>query len=115
MQKYKSSFLWFICMVSAMGGLLFGYDWVVIGGAKIFYEQYFGIASQPVLQGLAMSVALVGCMIGALTAGALADRIGRRSLLGVAACLFIITACGTGAFNHFGPFLVARFFGGIAI
>ena len=98
-----------------MGGLLFGYDWVVIGGAKIFYEQYFGIASQPVLQGLAMSVALVGCMIGALTAGALADRIGRRSLLGVAACLFIITACGTGAFNHFGPFLIARFFGGIAI
>ena len=115
MSKHKSSFLWFICMVSAMGGLLFGYDWVVIGGAKIFYEQYFGIASQPVLQGLAMSVALVGCMIGALTAGALADRIGRRSLLGVAACLFIITACGTGAFNHFGPFLIARFFGGIAI
>lgn len=115
MNRYKSSFLWFICLVSAMGGLLFGYDWVVIGGAKIFYEQYFGIVFKPVLQGLAMSVALAGCMIGALTAGTLADRIGRRSLLGFAACLFIVTACGTGAFNQFGPFLAARFFGGIAI
>ena len=115
MNRYKSSFLWFICLVSAMGGLLFGYDWVVIGGAKIFYEQYFGIVFKPVLQGLAMSVALAGCMIGALTAGTLADRIGRRSLLGFAACLFIVTASGTGAFNQFGPFLAARFFGGIAI
>ncbi|MBR0530972.1 MAG: MFS transporter, partial [Bacteroidales bacterium] len=115
MNRYKSSFLWFICLVSAMGGLLFGYDWVVIGGAKIFYEQYFGIVFKPVLQGLAMSVALAGCMIGALTAGTLADRIGRRSLLGFAACLSIVTASGTGAFNQFGPFLAARFFGGIAI
>ena len=41
MLGFNKSFIYFICVVSAMGGLLFGYDWVVIGGAKIFYEQYF--------------------------------------------------------------------------
>ena len=39
----NKNFLYFICAVSAMGGLLFGYDWVVIGGAKPFYEEFFGI------------------------------------------------------------------------
>lgn len=52
-------FVYFICLVAAMGGLLFGYDWVVIGGAKPFYEVYFGIADSPTMQGLAMSVALL--------------------------------------------------------
>ena len=33
-------YLWLICLVAALGGLLFGYDWVVIGGAKLFYETY---------------------------------------------------------------------------
>lgn len=98
-----------------MGGLLFGYDWVVIGGAKIFYEKFFGIASQPFLVGIATSIALAGCMIGALTVGSLADRFGRKRLLSLAAFIFVISSIGTGAFNQFGLFLFARFAGGIAI
>jgi SP family arabinose:H+ symporter-like MFS transporter len=43
-----------------MGGLLFGYDWVVIGGAKPFYEPFFGITNDAFLQGWAMSCALTG-------------------------------------------------------
>ena len=57
MNNYSKRFLYFICAVSAMGGLLFGYDWVVIGGAKPFYELYFGISGSPVMQGVAMSTA----------------------------------------------------------
>ena len=59
MQTYSKRFLYFICAVSAMGGLLFGYDWVVIGGAKPFYELFFGISHSPLMQGVAMTTALV--------------------------------------------------------
>lgn len=115
MKTYNKGFIYFICLVSAMGGLLFGYDWVVIGGAKIFYEQFFGIAGDPAMQGLAMSIALAGCLIGALTSGMLADKLGRKPLLLLSALIFVVTAYGTGAFSNFHYFLLARFGGGIAI
>ncbi|MBR4481177.1 MAG: sugar porter family MFS transporter [Prevotella sp.] len=112
---YKRGFLYFICAVSAMGGLLFGYDWVVIGGAKPFYELYFGISDSPVMQGVAMSTALVGCLVGAMVAGAAADRYGRKPLLVTAAVLFTVSAIATGLFNDFTLFNIARFIGGVGI
>ena len=115
MQGINKGFLYFICAVSAMGGLLFGYDWVVIGGAKPFYELYFGISDSPVMQGVAMSTALVGCLIGAMVAGAAADRFGRKPLLTVAAMLFTVSAIATGLFNDFTLFNIARFIGGVGI
>lgn len=115
MESINKRFVYFICIVSAMGGLLFGYDWVVIGGAKIFYEQFYDIVGIPGKQGLAMSIALTGCLVGALTAGALADKIGRKPLLIISALIFALTAYATGAFSVFSWFLVARFLGGIAI
>ena len=113
--KDSKAFLYFICSVSAMGGLLFGYDWVVIGGAKPFYELYFGISDSPLMQGVAMSTALVGCLIGAMVAGAAADRWGRKPLLTTAAVLFTVSAIGTGLFNDFTLFNIARFVGGMGI
>ncbi len=115
MQNNSKAFIYFICSVSAMGGLLFGYDWVVIGGAKPFYEQFFGIGNSPLMQGVAMSTALVGCLIGAMVAGALADRYGRKPLLTTAAVLFTVSAIGTGLFNDFTLFNIARFIGGVGI
>ena len=115
MNNYSKGFLYFICAVSAMGGLLFGYDWVVIGGAKPFYELYFGIGDSPLMQGVAMSTALVGCLIGAMVAGSAADKWGRKPLLMLAAVLFTISAIATGLFNDFTLFNIARFIGGIGI
>lgn len=115
MQSYSKSFLYFICAVSAMGGLLFGYDWVVIGGAKPFYELYFGIADSPLMQGVAMTTALVGCLVGAMVAGAAADKYGRKPLLTVSAVLFTVSAIATGLFNDFTLFNIARFIGGVGI
>ena len=115
MQTVSKSFLYFICLVSAMGGLLFGYDWVVIGGAKPFYELYFGIDDSPLMQGIAMTTALVGCLVGAMVAGALADRYGRKPLLMLSAVLFTVSAVATGLFNDFTLFNIARFIGGMGI
>ena len=112
---YSKNFTYFICLVSAMGGLLFGYDWVVIGGAKPFYELFFGISDSPLMQGIAMTTALIGCLVGAMVAGAAADRYGRKPLLMVSAILFTLSAVGTGLFNDFTLFNAARFVGGIGI
>lgn len=115
MLSYNKGFLYFICAVSAMGGLLFGYDWVVIGGAKPFYELFFGISESPIMQGVAMTTALVGCLAGAMVAGGAADKYGRKPLLMLSAVLFTVSAIGTGLFNSFTLFNIARFAGGIGI
>ena len=115
MSNYNKGFLYFICAVSAMGGLLFGYDWVVIGGAKPFYELYFEISDSPLMQGVAMTTALVGCLVGAMVAGSAADKYGRKPLLMLSAVLFTVSAIATGLFNDFTLFNIARFVGGVGI
>ncbi len=115
MKKTNTQYILFISLVSAMGGLLFGYDWVVIGGAKPFYEAFFGIAQSSVLQGWAMSSALIGCLCGAIVSGFLSDKYGRKYLLIAAAALFFITSIGSGFATTFILFITARIFGGVAI
>ena len=112
---YNARFLWTICLVAAMGGLLFGYDWVVIGGAKPFYEPYFEITESPDLQGLAMSTALIGCIFGALLSGVLSDRFGRKRLLILSGLLFTASAVWTAMAGDFLSFNLARFLGGLGI
>ena len=113
--SFNNSYIFAVSMVSAMGGLLFGYDWVVIGGAKPFYEPFFGITDQPAWQGWAMSSALIGCILGAMLSGVLSDRYGRKRLLILSALLFTVSALGTGAANHFTAFIFYRILGGVAI
>lgn len=112
---FRMGFLWAICLVAAMGGLLFGYDWVVIGGAKPFYELYFNIADSPFMQGLAMSAALFGCLIGAAASGMLTDRYGRKWLLVLSAFLFTASSIGTALAPEFITFNIARLVGGVGI
>jgi MFS transporter, SP family, arabinose:H+ symporter len=114
-QKYNWPFLIGISLVSAMGGLLFGYDWVVIGGAKPFYEPFFGIAGNAGMQGWAMSCALIGCLAGALLSGGFSDRFGRKKLLILSAGLFVLASVGTGAAATFDAFVLYRIIGGIGI
>lgn len=115
MKTYNQVFVYFICLVSAMGGLLFGYDWVVIGGAKPFYEIYFHIAGNEGMQALAMSIALLGCLLGATAAGALADKYGRKKLLIASALVFFLSSWATGASSTMTSFILARLVGGMAI
>jgi SP family sugar porter-like MFS transporter len=112
--KFNIKYISAITVVAALGGLLFGYDWVVIGGAKPFYEKFFNLTSSFQI-GWAMSCALVGCLLGSVLSGSLTDRFGRKRLLILAAFLFIIAAIWTGTANSFLSFVLARIFGGIAV
>lgn len=112
--RYNMAFIWTASLVAAMGGLLFGYDWVVIGGAKPFFERYFHL-DDPALSGWANSCALIGCLFGAMAAGALSDRSGRKRLLIVAAFLFAATSIGNAMAESFGVFVAWRMLGGVAI
>jgi sugar porter (SP) family MFS transporter len=110
----KTTYVWGIAIAAALGGLLFGYDWVVIGGAREFYEIYFHLNSAN-LVGWANSCALVGCLAGSLIAGSLADRFGRKPVLLVSALLFAISSILTGWAYTFTSFIVWRIAGGVAI
>ena len=108
------TYLWLAAGSGALGGLLFGYDWVVIGGAKPFYEVFFKLHSAS-LQGWAMSCALIGCLFGAITAGALSNRFGRKRLLTLSALVFALSSLGTALAPQFAAFVAWRILGGLAI
>ena len=87
----------------------------IIGFPIVVLNTTNNITNDPNMQGLAMSIALAGCLLGALTAGTMADGYGRKPLLVASAFIFLVSAYGTGAFDDFIPFLIVRFVGGIAI
>lgn len=113
-ERFDMAYIYSISAVAALGGLLFGYDWVVIGGAKPFYEKFFRL-TVPSQQGWAMSCALVGCLVGALISGPLSDRLGRKRLLIAAGLVFAISSVGTGMAPSFAIFVLWRIMGGLAI
>jgi MFS transporter, SP family, xylose:H+ symportor len=110
----RLGYLWTIAFVAALGGLLFGYDWVVIGGAKPFYEIYFHLTSEALI-GWANSCALLGCFAGSLIAGPAADKFGRKKLLVLSAVLFAVSSVFTGWAYTFSAFIFWRIAGGLAI
>ena len=131
--EYNLGYIWMISIVAALGGLLFGYDWVVIGGAAKFYEAFFHLsdtaatvaatasfwdkvvanAVSPV--GWAQSCALLGCLGGALASGALSDRFGRKPLLVAAAANFVLSSVGIAFAGSFSGFVAWRILGGVSI
>jgi len=111
---YNMAYVWMISLVAAMGGLLFGYDWVVIGGAKPFFEKYFQLSSGQ-LSGWANSCALLGCLVGSLVSGGMSDKLGRKRLLIASAFLFAVSSVLTGWASTFTWFVVWRIAGGVAI
>jgi sugar porter (SP) family MFS transporter len=111
---FNMAYIWSACVVVALGGLLFGWDWVVVGGAKPFFESFFKLTN-PALVGWANSCHLVGCLVGALVAGALSDRFGRKRLLILAALIFAATSIGNALAPTFAAFISWRIMGGVAI
>ena len=114
---YDKPYLWMICLVATLGGFLFGYDWVVVGGAKEFYEAHFGIAGEgnEIAKGWGTSSALIGCIIGAVACSFVSDRFGRKRLLILSGLLFTISAIGTGMADSFSEYNTYRIVGGLAM
>lgn len=113
-QQYNLKYVWGISLVAALGGLMFGYDWVVISGAEPFYKRFFALASAAE-EGWAMGSALIGCLLGAVLSGGLSDKFGRKRLLILSAVVFVVSSIGTGLAGSFVSFNVWRMAGGIAI
>src|ERR1019366_3930755 len=108
-------FVWKVAFIAAMGGLLFGYDFMVIGGATIFYEKCFNLVGRPDLLGLSVGSAPIGCIVGAAFSMMYSDLYGRKKLLIFAAILFGISAVGTAMAWSFVAFNIFRLIGGAGI
>jgi SP family sugar:H+ symporter-like MFS transporter len=103
----------FIAAAAAMGGFLFGYDSSVINGAVEAIRDRYDIGSAALAQVIA--IALIGCAIGAATAGRIADRIGRIRCMRIAAVLFTISAVGSALPFALWDLALWRIVGGFAI
>jgi sugar porter (SP) family MFS transporter len=106
-------FLTFVCVVSAMGGLLFGFDTVVIGGTVPAVTSQFQLDDW--LKGLFVASALIGCMLGSVVAGSLSDAFGRKKVLILSSVLFLATGIGCALAWDKYSLLVFRFIGGMGI
>ena len=109
--KSSVTFVLFATSVTAIGGFLFGYDTAVINGANSYLKAYMHL--NPTQEGLAGASAILGCIPGAMFAGFLSDRFGRKRLLFLCA----IALCGFrpafGDSLHLRQFLVARIISGL--
>ncbi len=98
---------------AALGGLLFGYDTVIINGAMLDLVKYFQLS--PALQGWTVSSALIGCIMGTILIGKPGDVYGSKRLLQLLAILFLASSVGCGLATHISVFILFRFIGGLAI
>ena len=108
-------FVLFATCVTALGGFLFGYDTAVINGANSHIKEHWGLTA--LQEGLVGASAILGCIPGAMFAGGLSDRFGRKRMLFLCALLYGLSAvlflpALTPTLN---PFLLARFVCGLGI
>ena len=113
MEKKNSLYLYLVSTTAATGGLLFGFDTGVISGAITFVSEHFELG--PHLEGFTVSNLIIGCIIGALIAGSISDKWGRKPLLIISAFLFIISASLSAVSQTIIQLIVARFLGGLAV
>lgn len=100
-------------LTGALGGLLFGFDTVVIAGAIGALVKLYSL--DPHKEGLTVAIGLVGTVIGALGAGQIGQRLGSRETLRLTAVLYVISAAGCAFAWNWDSFLVFRFIGGLGI
>jgi sugar porter (SP) family MFS transporter len=111
--KKSSLYLYFICLIATMGGLMFGFDIAIISGAVPFIQPYFGWNELQL--GWGVSSLLVGAIIGAFGSGILSDIFGRKKVLIFVALFFAVSCSFTALASSSFIFISARLFGGLAV
>ncbi|NPU98956.1 MAG: sugar porter family MFS transporter [Candidatus Omnitrophica bacterium] len=111
--SYHLRYVLFATAVTTIGGFLFGYDTAVINGANTYLKAHMSLT--PLQEGSAGASAILGCIPGALFAGFLSDRFGRKKLLFLSAILYAVSGIGSAIPRTFGQFLAARFVSGLGI
>ncbi|MBX7123775.1 MAG: sugar porter family MFS transporter [Opitutaceae bacterium] len=106
-------FVLFATSVTAIGGFLFGYDTAVINGANTYLTAHLGL--NPTQEGLAAASAILGCIPGAMFAGFLSDRFGRKKMLFICAALYAVSGLLSAIPRTFSEFLAARIISGLGI
>lgn len=109
----KTTYLIFICLISTLGGFLFGYDTAVISGTLTFVRSQFEMS--PLLEGWFVGAALLGCVIGVSFAGMLADFFGRKKILFLSSVLLGISAIGCTISNSLEILIIYRIIGGMGV
>ena len=105
--------LWFLALVAAMGGFLFGYDTAVINGGEQQIQNAWGLSS--FMHGLVMSSALWGTVIGALFGGRFTDAIGRKKALLCIGAFYFVSAVWSALAASPVSLMAARFLGGLGV
>lgn len=115
--RFNLGFIVFCAAVTGIGGFLFGYDTAVINGANSLLQKNFRLDpdDDAFLIGLATSSALIGCIVGAMSAGFISDRLGRRKVLFFCAILYAASGVFCAGSWDFYSFMVARIINGVAI
>ena len=111
--KPNFSYLLLVSIIASLGGLMFGFDIAIISGAVPFIKDFFLL--NEIQLGWGVSSILIGCIFGAMIAGRLSDRFGRKRLLIITALFFAVSCAATGLANDFTFFYSMRIFGGIAV
>ncbi|MFC7344166.1 sugar porter family MFS transporter [Saccharopolyspora griseoalba] len=109
----RNPIIYAIAAISALGGLLFGYDTGIISSALLLISDEFELSAQ--MKELVTSMILVGAIVGALAAGALADRFGRRRVLFAVAVVFALGAIAAAIAPDVGSLILARFVLGLSV
>ena len=111
--RVNMGFIIAIVAVATIGGLLFGYDSGAVNGTQSGLTEAFHLDATSL--GFTVGSLLIGCAVGAFFAGRLADLVGRRTVMIVAAILFVVGALIQGLTDVHGLFVAARFAGGMAV
>lgn len=111
--KYNSAYVYALCCIAALAGLMFGYSTAVITGVVLPLQKFYQLT--PTETGWAVSSIVIGCIVGALCGGKIADKLGRKTALLIIATIFIVSSLGAAFSESFAIFSVSRIICGFAV